>query len=415
MLFFNVLVLNFTTIFYILYLHNLTLSVKHSIIILLFHIKKGVFIVKTIITDKDLKAVNTMLYELLCLHRWSEVTVTNGNFTEQSKQNLNCMISYVWAKEIEHAGYYVDFTKFPKLAFLRGFTKIQQCDISEQNLSKIFTLGGVSKDCFSNMVVQEIRKETSPEFLQHIMVDPDCLESYIYKAATKVSTLLELRDIRRLIDGTDYQLKEAQLQEVLNVFSDLPCFDIIMSDSYQEIFRNFSKLRNRIRWAKHPNIIPCSVLGHMFDVACFAYLMSLEVNDGDEELATKYFFMGVFHDLPECWTGDMPSPIKDSIPGLRKATEEFENMVMEENIYSHLPNYMVTAIRTIMLEDDKNIHHKAFLKKSDNFSAFIECWRELDAGSHHYYYKNVIKRDYHNKENLPHNFRLLLECLYENC
>lgn len=368
-----------------------------------------------IITLKDLHSVNNMLFELLCLRRWSEVTVTNGKFTEVSKQALNCMITYFWATEIAHAGVEVDFTKFPKLALFRGFTKTMQCDVSESNLDIIFHLGNVSKTSFNEMIWSAVEKSTSKTFFHHLQVEPDCLEAQIYRAATKVSTLLELKDIRGLIAEKDYLLKESQLMSVMDEFSDLPCFDIIMSDTYQEIFRNFSKLRNRIRWAKHPNIVQCSVLGHMFDVACYAYLMSLDVKPCNEMLATQYFFMGIFHDFPECWTGDMPSPIKDALPGLRKATEEFENMVMEKNVYSHLPTYMAKAIRSVMLEDEENAQYKAFLKKSDNFSAYVECWREIDAGSHHYYYKNVVNNDYKKKETLTHNFRLLMEEMYLSC
>ena len=368
-----------------------------------------------IVTPKDLYAVNSMLFELLCLRRWSEVTVTNGKFTEVSKQALNCMISYFWATEIAHTGAYVDFTKFPKLALFRGFTKTMQCDVSECNLDIIFQLGSIRKKDFSEMIWDEVSRNTSKTFFQHLQVETDCLEARIYRAATKVSTLLELHEIRNLIAEKDYKLKCSQLKAILSEYADLPCFDTIMSAEYQEIFRNFSKLRNRIRWAKHPNIVQCSVLGHMFDVACFAYLMSLDVKPADESLATKFFFMGIFHDFPECWTGDMPSPIKDSLPGLRAATEQFENMVMEKNVYSHLPSYMAKAIRSVMLEDEENAHFKSFLKKSDNFSAYVECWREIDAGSHHKYYRNVLQNDYKKKENLPHNFRLLMENLYESC
>lgn len=370
---------------------------------------------KQIVTIKDLKAINNMLFELLCLRRWSEVTVTNGKFTEVSKQALNCMISFFWATEIAHTGVKVDFTQFPKLAIFRGFTKTLQCDVSEANLDIIFHLGNVSKANFNEMIWDSVAKSTSKSFFEHLQVDSNCLEARIYRAATKVSTLLELKEIRGLIAEKDYLLKEKQLLAVLSEFSNLPCYERIMSTPYQEIFRNFSKLRNRIRWAKHPNIVQCSVLGHMFDVGVFAYLMSLEVKPDDEELASRYFFMGIFHDFPECWTGDMPSPVKDAIPGLRAATEEFENMVMEENVYSQLPPNMSDAIRNVMLEDAGNVQRKAFLKKSDNFSAYVECWREIDAGSHHYYYRKVMRDDYKKKETLTHNFRLLMEELYEHC
>lgn len=370
---------------------------------------------KQIVTVNDLNSVNTTLYELLCLRRWSEVTVSNGNYTESAKQGLNCMIAYVWASEIAHSGIEVDFTLFPKIALFRSFTKAVQCDVSESNLDTIFHLGNVKKSSFTEMIWDSVSKCTSPEFYKHLQVVPNSLESQIYRAATKVATMLELKELRNLIDEKDYLAKLAIQEEAINQLANLPCFGTIMSETYQEIFRNFSKLRNRIRWAKHPNIVQCSVLGHMFDVGCFAYLMSLETHPANEDLATQYFFMGIFHDFPECWTGDMPSPIKDSVPGLRKATEIFENQVMEENVYSRLVSHMKDAIRGVMLEDEDNAYYKVFLKKSDNFSAFVECWREIDAGSHHKYYEKVVRNSYLGKESLPHNFRILMENLHNEC
>lgn len=370
---------------------------------------------KQIITENDLAAVNTMLYELLCLRRWSEVTVSDGKFTEVAKQGLNCMIAYVWATEIAHSGIKIDFTQFPKIALFRSFTKTVQCDVSESSLDEIFHIGNVSKSSFNEMIWDSVSKCTSSTFYKHLQVIPDCMEAQIYRASTKVATLLELKEVRNLIDEKDYLAKVTLQEETIKQFSYLPCFDIIMSEAYQEIFRNFSKLRNRIRWAKHPNIVQCSVLGHMFDVGCFAYLMSLEKAPENEALATQYFFMGIFHDFPECWTGDMPSPIKDSLDGLRLATEKFENKVMQEHVYSHLPSYMAKAIRSVMMEDEDNAYYKVFLKKSDNFSAFVECWREIDAGSHHKYYKDVVKNSYLGKEYLSHNFRILMENLYNDC
>ena len=363
---------------------------------------------------KDLQSVNNMLYELTCLRRWSEVTVEGGKYTELGKQALNSMIAYFWAIEAKHEGAYVNLNQFPKLAIYRGFTKVYQCDVPEMNLDAIFELGNVSRDSFQQMIDAEIAKITSEGFRHLLAVDPSCLEASIFKAATKVATLLELEDIKNGISKRDYNLKKKQLEDNISGFSYLPGYKKILSEEYLQVFRDYSQLRNRIRWAKHPNIIKCGVLGHHFDVAVFSYLMSLEVYPSNEDLATHYFFIGIFHDFPERWTGDMPSPIKDSIPGLRQATEEFENRVMEENVYSLLPTYQQTALKAVMLEDEANVHLKKFSKKSDNYLAFIECWRELDSGSRHSYYKTVFNRDYEKKEKLPENFRLLAEVLYRN-
>lgn len=365
---------------------------------------------KQLITPNDLESVNNMLYELTCLRRWSEVTVEGGKYTELAKQALNCMIAYILATEVQNAGYSVDFTLFPKIAIVRGFTKDYQCDVPEQNLEKIFQLGKVSRESFAEMIQQEIKAITSEDFYEFLQVDANSLEVRIYKAATKIATLQELGEIKNGINATDYSRKKAHLQDNLMEFSDLPGFSKVIE--YTEIFRDFSLLRNRIRWAKHPNIIKCSVLGHHFDVGVLAYLMSLEKDPSDEVLATRFFFMGIFHDFPERWTGDMPSPVKNALEGLRAATELFENQVMEENVYRILPPYQVEAIRKVMLEDEENEAFKSFLKKSDNYAAFIECWREIDAGSNHNYYFDVVVRDYSHKEKYSENFQKLMDKLF---
>lgn len=361
---------------------------------------------------KDLFSINNVLYELTCLRRWSEVLVEAGKYTELAKQALNSMIAYVWAMEAIHVGVHVDLTVFPKISISRAYTKSYQCDVPEINLDRIFQLGNVSKESFADMIQSQISKVTSENFRKHINFDSNSLEAKIYRGATKVATLLELEEIKNGISAKEYHKKHQQLENDIKSYCSLPGYRQMCSEIYLEIFRDFSQLRNRIRWAKHPNIIKCSVLGHHFDVAIFSYLMSLEVKPYDEALATRYFFMGIFHDFPEKWTGDMPSPIKDSIKGLREATEEFENEVMEQNVYSHLPYYQEAALRDVMLEDKNNAQLKKFSKISDNFSAFVECWRELDAGSRHQYYVTVLEKDYKNKEKLPDNFRLLTEKLY---
>ena len=360
----------------------------------------------------DLQSINSMLYELTCLRRWSEVLVDAGKYTQLAKQAFNCMIAYVWSVEASHDGAKIDFSIYPKVAISRGFVKSYQCDIPEYNFQRIFELGRVSKSDFAKEMQEKISETTSHNFNSTITFEADSLEARIYKGATKLATLIELEEIRNGISAKEYQMKHQKLSKDFESFSDLPAYGKVISENYMEIFHDYSQLRNRIRWAKHPNIVNCSVLGHHFDVAVFAYLMSLEVKPSDEAMAARYFFMGIFHDFPEKWTGDIPSPIKDSIQGLREATEVFENEVIEENVYPLFPSYQEAAMREVMLEDENNASLKKFLKKSDYFSAFIECWRELDAGSRHMYYLNVLKNYYQQKEKLPANFRLLTEYLY---
>ena len=97
-----------------------------------------------------------------------------------------------------------------------------------------------------------------------------------------------------------------------------------MEDIHGSIFKilaKISKLRNQNRWAITCYSVKCSVLGHLFDTGVFAYFMSLELDPEDEKIATEMFLMGIYHDIAETWTTDVPSPIKDRVAGLRKGTE----------------------------------------------------------------------------------------------
>ena len=104
--------------------------------------------------------------------------------------------------------------------------------------------------------------------------------------------------------------------------------------------------------------------------------------------------MGIFHDIAETWTHDVPSPIKDKIEGYRAATEEHESQMLEEQMYPKLASLgLDEATRNIMFEDKSNIKYRKFIKSADYLSADSECWRNLIAGSRYYYYWDaIIKR-----------------------
>lgn len=359
---------------------------------------------------KELSSIEEMLFQLLNLSRWSELT--NGRCPELDKQALNCMIAFFWVAEAINSGKNVNITRIAKLAIARGFTKTLQCDIPEHNLDIIFCLGKVKKTDFTNYIEKVLAEKTSPAFAEFLKVDPESLEARIYKASTKVATLLELHELRRLISEKDFLYHEAQVKDLLAQYSDLPGYNQMLSENYMEIFRSYYKLRNRIRWAKHPALVGFSVLGHQFDVAVYGYMMSLAKHPDDEKLATNYFFMGIFHDFAESWTGDMPSPIKDAIPGLREATEQFENLMLKRFVYSKLPPYMEKALRAVMMEDEANTNMKTFLKLADNFAAFVECVHEIETGNRHQYYENVQYEYFLNTRSLPGAFMDLKYHLY---
>lgn len=97
----------------------------------------------------------------------------------------------------------------------------------------------------------------------------------------------------------------------------------------------------------------------------------------------------------------MPSPVKDAIPGLRRATERFELEMVSTHIYANLPEYMREEMHSVMLEETGQERYKELIKKADYLSADFECLRNIIAGSKDPYFKNVVEKDIGDKKLTP--------------
>ena len=190
--------------------------------------------------------------------------------------------------------------------------------------------------------------------------------------------------------------KLEQVLADLSKYADIAGYKVL-ADSDTPMFnmlRDISKLRNQNRWAFYARSMDCSVLGHLLDTAIYAYFMSLEEFPDDEERAAKMFFTGIFHDVAEGWTKDIPSPIKDRIPGFREASEEYEVQMLESHMYSVLPEYLKEKVKDVMMEETINRNIKPFLKGADYLSASAECYRNIIGGTRDFnFYRALMLTD----------------------
>jgi len=341
-------------------------------------------------------ATNKVFKRLNILRRWTSF-VTENKFNELSKQALNCIIAYLLASYAEEAGKIIKWERFPKIALFRAYEKAYVCfDIPEHIFNQIREIGNIPKDEFYNVTNEFIEEEADKDFAEFLSDGLGTYEMRIYRAATKIATNVELTEIARKMDSHDYRQKSIEISNALKEFEDLPGIENFV-DIDGELFKvllKLASLRNKNRWAVQAYCMDCSVLGHLFDTAVFAYFMSLEQKPHDESRAAKMFFMGIYHDIAEAWTGDIPSPIKDRIFGFRAATEKFELTVIERELYSKVPEFLQKKIKEVMMEDESNIEYKKLLKGADYLSADSECWRQYKAGSRDEYFVNVpLKSD----------------------
>lgn len=346
-------------------------------------------------TKQDVIGTVTMLRASNCLPRWS-AHLQNG-YTEVSKQALNCQIATILFELVAHEGKEVNTSLLPRIAIFRAFEKYQKCDITEESYAELFADDPELEKRFLDYINTNIINMTSFELFEHISGLENTFEMQIYKAATAIATYIEALEIKPIISSQQYSQIIERQKNRLKKYKDFPIVRDILSEEPNnifELFKEFSRLRNRIRWVKHAPIRNYSVLGHSYDVAVINYLFCLSDNPNDISRAERGFFVGLFHDLAENWTGDMPSPIKDGVLGLREKTEDFERKVLNTYVFPSLPEWLVPKFKELMLEliPDKSLRN--FYKIADDFAATVEAATQLTLGSKDKHFIKVVISSY---------------------
>lgn len=343
---------------------------------------------------KILKATNKLFLRLCNLRRWTSF-VSEDKYNEIAKQSLNCIVAYILAIYAEESGQTIHWERFPKIALYRAWQKAYvYFDTPEHIINEICEIGHISKNEFYRVTKEIIIENTNRDFAEFLYEGIGTDELQIYRAAIKISTYIELMEIRNKLNDMELSVKIQEISKSLEEFENMPGVAEIFNPkgAIFQVVEKISTLRNKNRWSVQTYAVECSVLGHLFDTAIFAYFMSLEQEPENEILASRMFFMGIFHDVAETWTTDIPSPIKDRIPGFRNATEEYERKMLQQELYNVVPIFLAKRLHEEMFEDEANSEFKSLVKGADYLSADSECWRQYIGGSRDDYFLDAMLR-----------------------
>lgn len=344
---------------------------------------------------EQLKALDKGFRQMNNLRRWTE-HIKNEQFNELNKQALNCLVTFVVAAYMEAKyNYKIRWERFPKLAIMRMLQKMGLADVTHSTYYNIVVHNQNKElDAFyqavGESICMELMKADANEFFDFISEASDSLEEKIFKAASRIASLIEISQIKFVFDSEHYAEKYNEIRSsIKEMAKEVPAVNDVIKSPVFEILQKISKLRNQNRWAVRSYQVDCSVLGHLFDTAIFAYFMS--INQGDsEKQATQMFFFGIWHDVPEAWTKDIPSPTKDAFEGFREASEEYELKCITENIYDIVPEFISRKIKSVMMEEKDAEKYKPLLKGADYVSADSECYRQIVAGSRDKYFRDHV-------------------------
>ena len=145
-------------------------------------------------------------------------------------------------------------------------------------------------------------------------------------------------------------------------------------------FAYVSRLRYIRRWGLMRSVMPENDAEHSLQVAMVAHAIALIArNEYGRDCNPEHILtLGVYHDVSEVITGDMPTPVKYHTPQLRNAYKDVETMA-NERLLSMLPDSLRGDYALCLT--GASPYEKQILKAADSISAYLKCLEEKRVGN----------------------------------
>lgn len=138
------------------------------------------------------------------------------------------------------------------------------------------------------------------------------------------------------------------------------------------------------RWALMRCTQKENIAEHSMMVACLAHALGTIHNTvfGGHVDANRLAVWGLYHDMSEVLTGDMPTPIKHGNPQIHQAFGAVEQTA-KQKLCSLLPEELQEEYRSVLLYDEASVCGR-LVKAADTLSAYIFCVKEGAMGNRDY-------------------------------
>jgi Predicted hydrolases of HD superfamily len=137
------------------------------------------------------------------------------------------------------------------------------------------------------------------------------------------------------------------------------------------------------RWGLMRNINSENLSEHSAEVAMITHALAVIGNTmfGKSYDVGQAVTAALFHDVPEVYTGDLPTPVKYFNENMRENYKVIENNAIEK-LLNKLPEEMRCAYNDIFYPDDSEIIK--LVKISDKLCAYIKCVEEEKSGNNEF-------------------------------
>ena len=147
-------------------------------------------------------------------------------------------------------------------------------------------------------------------------------------------------------------------------------------------FAMHARMKYIDRWALMRATQRENLSEHSNDVAAIAHAIALlkNVRFGGNVNAERAALLGLYHDMPEILTGDMPTPVKYHSDALRSAFAEVERAACER-LLSMLPEDLRPVYNSYFFQQPEDAELWKIVKAADKISALLKCVEEEKAGN----------------------------------
>lgn len=147
-------------------------------------------------------------------------------------------------------------------------------------------------------------------------------------------------------------------------------------------FAMHSRMKHINRWALMRNTTSENISEHSNEVAAIAHALAVigNLRLGKKLDAERAAFLGLYHDMPEIITGDMPTPVKYHSKEMHSEFLKVEEMACEK-LLSMLPEDLREYYSDAFFKKEEDGYLWQLVKAADKISALIKCIEEKNAGN----------------------------------
>ena len=134
------------------------------------------------------------------------------------------------------------------------------------------------------------------------------------------------------------------------------------------------------RWGLMRNVKSESLSEHANETAIVTHALALIGNNvyGENYDVGHAVLLALYHDVPEVYTGDLPTPVKYFDPSTKQSYEKVEKRAVS-SLLSKIPPELRPDFDSLLGEPD--CKEKALVKAADKLCAYIKCLEEEKCGN----------------------------------